>query len=423
MRAWMSLPLLLTGCSGGDVEPQPIELQVEAATADAMPTVLTVTVTTSEDAPVHLEYGEGDAFDRTTDDDAGGTSHSFTLVGLPQGAAIGVRAVSGADSSADVSVTTGILDAPSPVVEAGELGSYVALPMLEDGETWAVVLDPQARVVWAWRDTSGLATFRVRVARDGSGILYNRADADSTPDAALVHVTWDGVQTVRSVPTLGHDFVDREDGTVVALGYEVRDSVEANTLIEIADDGSTTTLWTAWDCFDPVNNPGDDPAHGWTHANALDEDGDGWLVGMRNLSTIARVDADGSCPWAIGGTGGTLTIDGAKFEHQHQFELDGDVLHVFDNDGAPGNASRVLTYALDLGAGTATQSGSLAADPPFYSFILGDVHDVDGLSMVVWSTANTIDRYDATGALAARITVPGGGRLGFADVHDELVAR
>lgn len=418
MRLPWSLSLVLCACSGNDAEP--LSFTVETELAEAVSTVVKVTVTTSEDVPVRVVYGEADAFDRSTAEDAGGTTHEFLLVGLPQNAAIGLRAESGADASTDATVTTGTLGAPAPAVEDGSLDTWAALPLLGETSTWAVLLDPQARVVWAWEDTSGLATFRVRVARDGSGILYNRAEADPTPDAALVHVTWDGVETVRSVPDLAHDFVDREDGTVVALGYEERASVVGNTLIEIAPDGTTTTLWTAWDCFDPVTNPGDDPAHGWTHANAMDEDGDGWLVSLRNLSTIVRVDADGTCPWALGGTGGTLAIDGATFQHEHQFERAGDVLRVFDNDGAPGDTSRVLTYALDLGAGTATHTDTLTSDPPFYSFILGDVHDVNGSSLVVWSTANTIDRYDAGGTRIARITVPDAGRLGFADTLDQL---
>ncbi len=423
MRTFTLALSALAACDGGEptpTGPEPVELAVTATVSEAMPTVVRVAVESSADVPVRIEFGEGEAFDRSVEVVDG----EALLVGLPQSTAIRMRATAEGGTSDVVEATTGFLDgAPTVTLDGEPFGQWIALSLMGDTETWAVLLDPEGRVVWAWRDRSGLATFRARVARDGSGLVYNRADADPNPAAALVRVTWEGVETVTSIPELAHDFVDRADGSVVTLGYEVRDSVLANTLVEVAPDGTTSTLWTAWDCLDPVANPGDDPTHGWTHANALDEDEDGWLVGLRNLSTIVKVDPDGTCPWAIGGTGGTLVVTGQAFQHQHQFHRQGDRLLVFDNDGAPSNAARVLDFSLDLDGGTAEQVGSMMADPPVNVFILGDVHRLpDEDLLVAWSTAGAVDRYSPDGTRETRLLADTFGRIGFLDVIEDLDA-
>jgi hypothetical protein len=257
--------------------------------------------------------------------------------------------------------------------------------------------------------------FRSQILRDGSGIVYSSTlrEAEPVEDSALVKVTWDGTEEVLPVPWLAHDFVELPDGTLVSLTYITVDGVQGNELVTVSSDGSVTPGWNTFDCFDPVTHPGNDPAHGWTHANALDydEQTDSFLVGMRNLGTIAEVDrATNGCGAAYGGTGGTVALEGATFYHQHQFERTADSLLVFDNDGAPGNESRVLEYALDTGQLVNT----LRADPPIYSFILGDVsRQPDGDTLITWSVAGVMDRVAPDGTRKLRISAQTPAIFGF----------
>ena len=191
---------------------------------------------------------------------------------------------------------------------------------------------------------------------------------------------------------------------------------DESELVEISPDGTVRDIWSAWDCYDPVTNPSIDIDHGWTHANAMDYDAaaDAFQISLRNLTTIVQVDrATGACDWGVGGSAGTVTIDGPTFFHQHQFQRHPGRLLVFDNDGAPGFTSRVLEY--DFDGETATHVRTIEADPPLYSFILGDVHRFDdGDTMVVWSVPSTIDRIDADDERNWRLQAEGDGViLGF----------
>ena len=70
-----------------------------------------------------------------------------------------------------------------------------------------------------------------------------------------------------------------------------------------------------------------------------------------------------------------------------------------DNDGAPGDESRVLEYELDVAAKTATQVWSYMANPSVYTFVLGEpIRLADGGTFVNWSTAGQMERLDPAGA-------------------------
>ena len=92
----------------------------------------------------------------------------------------------------------------------------------------------------------------------------------------------------------------------------------------------------------------------------------------------------------LGLCGATFTFapGAARFLHQHQFQVRGNRILVMDNDGSPGNESRVLEYELDLDAKMATQVWSYVADPSVYTFVLGEpMRFDDGSTFVNWSAA------------------------------------
>jgi len=379
----------------------PVVSDVAVAIAPQMGTVATVSWSQDIDSEGYVEFGDGGELTRTTRvlPSSGGQA-AAQLVALPPDTEISYRVVVDGVAQPTETFTTGSLPgAPTMTVE-GEQDRYFALPLIEETST-ATVIDPQGRVVWMHEDTRDLSIFRVHVLKDGSGIVYTATlkAGKPNPDSVIVKVPWDGSgEEVVEVPNLAHDFVELDDGTLVSLAYEWRDDIEGNKLVSVDPDGTATDLWSAWDCYDPKVNESIDLDHGWIHANALDYDADedAFLVGMRNLTTIAQVEWDGTCSWGFGGSGGTVDISGATFYHQHQFtRIDGGLV-VFDNDGASGLESRVIEYSFDEVAQTASVERIIRADPAQYSFILGDAHRLDdGDTVITWSVPSTIDRVAA----------------------------
>src|SRR5690606_8882906 len=221
------------------------------------------------------------------------------------------------------------------------------------------ILDADGDIVWYHTPSQDLDVYRARLAVDGESLLYNAGSVSGDPadDSELVRVALDGSsRTSIPLPLLAHDFVEHPDGTLAAIVVEYRDfegmMLRGDTIVEIdPESGAKSTVWTSWDCFDPAvqEQRGDNLEHGWTFDNALDYDPeqDVYYLGMRNFSSIAKIDAEsGSCEWVIGLYGRTIPFspESERFLHQHQFEVRGDRLLVLDNDGSTENVSRVLEY-------------------------------------------------------------------------------
>jgi len=425
---------LIGGC--GDKGTAVSVLDTTATVSDDIATVITVDWTSDIDATGYVRYRTDEGAWQTPVD-AGGTTHQAVLLGLPPGTDVELQVVAQQDGvdvvTGDlVSVTTGSLpaDLPGMTVEGDGATQYMLAPLI-GAVTGPVIIDPQGRVVWYHEDTRGLDIYRARILEDGSGVIYAAASVSGDPsaDSTLVKVPWDGSsETEVPVPLLAHDFVFLPDGTITAVAVEYGDSpdgeVRGDRLVEIAPDGTVTDLWTSWDCFDPAVEPGDDPELGWTWVNALDYDEaeDAYYVGIRNFSSIMKLDrATMSCGWIVGDQAATIDIDGRRFIHQHQFEIEGRRLLVFDNEGLGGTASRAIEYDLDVDAGVATEVWSYEPDPSIYSFVLGDVHRYDdGDTLVTWSVAGQIDRVSADGVPNWSLNTELGYAFGFNTLYDDL---
>src|SRR5690606_21345938 len=141
-------------------------------------------------------------------------------------------------------------------------------------------------------------------------LIYNAGSVSGDPseDSEIVRVALDGSGSSSTpVPLLAHDFVEHPDGTIGAIVVEYRDvdgvAIRGDQIVEIDADGDLETIWSAWDCFDPAEDMSDDPEHGWTFANALDYDPEeeAYYLGMRNFSSIAKIDrSSGECEWVLG---------------------------------------------------------------------------------------------------------------------------
>ena len=431
----------LASCGGGTPDARTPK-NVVAEVSDQIATVVTVHWTTDVPTTGGVEYGPTRALgSRTPVEGAATTDHSMTVLGMVSDSDYDFRAVS-AENGAVVAaggiqiVHTGNL--PVGVPNLTQTGSgfdgFIVVPVL--GATTAVsIIDSKGQIVWYHTDDRMLDFYRARLSRDGKSLLYNAAKISGEPSPAseIVRVSLDGSQsTAIPVPLLAHDFVELADGTLGAIAFEDRmdtdgvTRIRGNKLVEVAPDGTQRTVWTSWNCFDYATVKGDDPTQGWTFANALDydADADAYYVGMRNFSSIAKVNrGTGACEWVFGTYGNTFTFapGAARFLHEHQFDVRGNHILVMDNDGAPGDVSRVLEYELDFAAMTATQVWSYEANPTVYTFVLGEpIRLADGGTFVNWSTAGQMERLDAAGTSIWKLNSGAGFAFGFQTLAGSL---
>jgi len=416
--------------------------------------VVTVTWTTDEPTTGYVEYGPTrDLGSQTALEAAPVKAHTAILLGLHAETEYFYRVVtSGAAASALAKVRTNPLPLglPELTVSGTGLDGFVVVPIL--GATRAVLmLDHEGKIVWyrcVPKNDLGqpdcqaqeaadkkLEAYRARLSRDGKSVVFNAAKISGEPSqvSELVRVSLDGAETTSiPIPLLAHDFVEHPDGTLAAITFEDRDfegtRFRGNTLIEVAPDGTKRTVWTSWNCFDPAVIKGEDLPLGWTFANALDFDpaADAYYMSFRNFNSIAKVNrTTGACDWVLGANGATLTFatGSARFLHQHQFHVHGSKLLVMDNDGMGGRTSRLIEYELDLVAKQATQIWTYVANPPVYTFVLGEPSRLaDGRTFVNWSAAGQMELLAADSTQQWKLNTSAGTVYGFHTLARDLYA-
>jgi hypothetical protein len=440
--AWcrgIGLALLPLGFACGDSVDPRRPAEVVAEVSPQISTVINVSWRTDEDAIGYVEYGTTEALGLTTPlEETATREHRVSLLGLQSDTQYYYRVVTwdGDDAarSALSSLRTGNLPLGLPALtRTGEGHDQFTLVPILGGTTAVTILDQAGEIVWYHTDDRELDFYRARLSRDGTSVIYNAATVSGDPadNSELVRVSLDGSSTSSvPVPLLAHDFVELEDGTLAAIAFEYRDfegqPLRGNKLVEIAPDGTQTTVWSAWDCFDPAEELGDDPAQGWTFANALDYDPgeDAYYVGMRNFSSIAKVNrASGECEWVLGLYASTFDFasGSALFLHQHQFQVRGNRILILDNEGSPSDISRVLEFELDVEAQLATQVWSYVSNPSVYTFVLGEpIRFDDGGTFINWSAAGQMERLTAGGEVSWKINTGAGYIFGFSTLAPSL---
>lgn len=333
-------------------------------------------------------------------------------------------------SGRERTVTTGALPARLPQIwttvdEASRSHTGYLVTSILNSPATVVILDADGDVVW-WHevgdmDDEDLTTNRAWLARDGRSVVY-RLEDQYGPPMGLVRVGLDSIELdFRADGMAHHDFVELPDGTIATLRHDTREvdggDVVGDQLVELTPDGDEIPLWTVWD--HATLGQDDDPTD-WTHANAVDydPDRDTYWLGLRNIHTIFEIDrATGDVLRRLGGSDSDVTPpDGADslWQYQHQFDMSGGAIRVFDN-GAPEQLhSRAVAYQIDGATGQAEEIWSHHNDPPIYNPVLGDVRELpNGNMLVTWAVQGQIDEITPEGELVWRLNVALGGALGY----------
>lgn len=434
---WLATTAALAGC-GDSLDDPAKPTGVSAEASEDIATAVRVSWSTPGESRGYIEYGTSEELELTTPMEAEATEdHELFLLGLSPDTEYYYRVVTwdGADAgrSGIGTVHTGDLPKwlPSFEPEGDGHDQLTLLPI--SGETTAVIaIDPEGAVVWYHEDDRDFEISRALLSRDGKSIVYNAfsSDEDLSEDSELVRVSLDGSHTESiPVPLLAEDFVELEDGTLAALVVDKGDSGDptqwGNQIVEVDAKGDISEVWSTSDCFDPDDQPGDDPS-GWTLANALDYDdgakpdeieGDeAYYVGLSNLSSIVRVDREsGDCEWVLGGAAATIDFeaDSTPFVHQDQFQVRTSSVFVFDTEGGGDGHARVVEYELDLMENLATEAGSYTADTDSAGSSPGEPTRVGGGTFISWGAVGLLERLDSDGETIWTLDTGGDVKFGY----------
>ncbi|KZV70667.1 hypothetical protein PENSPDRAFT_752335 [Peniophora sp. CONT] len=196
--------------------------------------------------------------------------------------------------------------------------------------------------------------------------------------------------------------------------------------IEI-ETGAVLFNWSMFEHVSPFDSyaaagDGEDSADLWDayHMNSIDKGADGsYLISVRHLSTIFKIDKDGSIVWRMGGKHSNFTIgDGAQFGFQHHARFnpeDNGYISLFDDTASEFNVSTASdAHGLYLSYDTSTWTTAAHTryfSAPFknYSTSQGSFqHFSDGSGVVGWGSNPWVTEHDSDGSVTFSLSLGDG---------------
>ncbi len=322
---------------------------------------------------------------------------------------------------------------PALHVEVDELEEpKLILASIMSGGMAPVIVSQDGHYVW-WHleQSEGTTIAQARLAPDGSAIYYDSYDRgeSSSPDAAYwirrVSID-DGEVESHAVHRHHHDFLVHDDGTIAWIKADSRlhegTELQGDAIVETRD-GDDVVIWSSWDSLElDLSEDCYELEDGiWTHANALDYDPETatYFLSIRQLDTVVAIERDHHrTKWELGGCRSDLafTEDSTPFDGQHRAQFLDDSVLVYDNRPSDEH-SRVVEYALDHDARLATEIWSYDAGGAYSTEYLGDTQRLDsGNTLVIWSSAATIEEVDPDGELLWKGSFDFGTVVGYSAV-------
>jgi hypothetical protein len=273
---------------------------------------------------------------------------------------------------------------------------YVLTPNGLASSGYAAIFDAHGVPVW-WAHTSAYAPWDAKLLPNGDlawarffGFRFGQ-----TLDEAYEERRLDGslVRTISAVggPTDTHDMEQLPDGNYLVLLFRKRSGVDLRSrggprdgtvldgeVQELTPSGKRVWSWNSskhialaetqerwWRIISKQQKqfPRKNRQYDLVHINSVEPDGDGFVISLRCLDAVIRVDrTTGDVQWKLGGTHRPQSLSVKRDPHhnlplagQHDARLyrDGS-LTVFDNGSYLDRPPRVVRYRIDTKARTAT---------------------------------------------------------------------
>jgi hypothetical protein len=441
MRPFFLFALLLPAC---EQQEKTLPLTCEAAVSEAVSTVIDVSWTAPEGGTSYVEFGEGNSFDLRTPD-ASGTEVSFELLGVPANTAVrwrGVTETPDGSYTCEGSIETGRLPGDFPEVEvttddAGQDDAPFILGAFFQGTgagatTRLVAYRRDGEVVWYFEGPENTTALDVHYDVMGRGLWYNQLDEGMGDEASwLKLITMKGeVLVEHPAPTLHHMFCQFPDGTLAYQGLDVReytlpetgetDDWYGDTIVEIAPDGTATTVFSTWDHMTPRPNDRMDDGGiydgaDWTHGNMLGCYGDGeeYLLSLGHANDILIIDRASSTITSFWGEDGVPAQPAFSYQHGVNRLDNGNIL-MFESTSEGAGA---IEYEQMDGALVETWRGPFGRKP----FALGQAFRLEnGNTWVNGGAGGTLYEVQPDGTVVWKMEGRGGTIFGQFMVLDTL---
>ncbi len=418
------------GTSGAGSSSTPGCVTATAVQSRAVPTVFTVTFTTTlpDVAGAEIDFGpEGSALAMVAPVDITQPNYATYLLGMKQSASYVYRvkatdAAGESCSSADYPITTGaLMGGPTPEVTIADAAhreaGFIVQSINQGDEGRALILDGDGDLVWL--SPSGLLVndlSRAHLSWDARRIYTVRGNP-LNQGGNIVSMALDGtdVQTLPNSEAAHHDLAALPGGIAI-LRWNGPDSTASTEVVEVSDDGTEKKVLA--DVTSVYNSSA-------IHTNSIhyyDRD-QSYTIGDTDPSLYVKVSRSGELVWQFGGQDPkdpSKNFDGVttwQANHGHHFAADG--TFAFFNNG-PGfgltTMGAVVVYRLDETTLTATPVTSFTG---INSWILGDVQVLaNGNFFVTASLGGFVTELTPAGDTV--MTISGLGQLGYSEFRSSL---
>jgi hypothetical protein len=302
------------------------------------------------------------------------------------------------------------------------------------GHGYLVAFDHSGTIRW-FRDFGDINVQEAKQQTNGNFTVFvgNSIGVDPTA-GAFVELTPAG-DSVRAITAKGSPYTDGHELLVVSdaqgkrladylYGYDIRnidetaygggpdDPVAGHQLLRINANGVVDTLMQGWDYWvhdDRIDPPVADQAI--DHPNSITFDLNGNIIAsFRNTGAILKLDTTThNILWQLGGARNQFTFiddpfNGFGGQHSVRVLPNGNFL-VFDNGVThTPQTSRVVEYALDQTAKTATMVWEYVPSAPLFNQFTGSVQQLtNGNTVVGWTNYGWVDEVAPDGSLVNRM--------------------
>ena len=441
------LLVALLGC--GDKSPDPEDSASTAtstalqATATASPNIRTVVFvnwTHAGEGESWVEYGLDGDLSLSTPRQASSGTDEVVLLGLKATYTYSWRAVTELSDGTHLKSAVSTLDVGAPPSDlvpfslaqsasgAQMADGYVMLSQIQgSGDSFVVILDGDADVVWYWPAAAGTMVVTSRPSRDGQSVLFAEYDIEQVEDVGVVRrISLDG-RTTTETRTLQahHDFYEREDGTLAWLSFELDDDLmlTSDVVLESPEGSNGSTPPTAvyswfsnypvtpWYICEHTDVWPSDPSYGeWTHTNSLmaDASGDHYFIMSKFHDNLLKIRRDtGGIVWQMNGAYSDFTLDdGAPtwngigtsplWSHGHMSQIWDGGMVVFNNGyHYPNETSAAVELAYDETTMTVTKVWEYREPQSKFTPLMGDIRKIGNNYLIAWSSLGRIDEISA----------------------------
>jgi len=420
------------GAAGGTGPTMSCTITPMATASTAIPTVQTVTFTTSATgitaAEIDFEPAAGGGTTMVAPVDLMAPMYKTYLVGMKPSTSyvyrIKVTSPAGTCTSPDQTVMSGALSgAPSPMVtimdKAKHDKGFIVLSSGLGGQS-GYIIDPDGTTVWVapMNSVPGQPS-RVHLSWDAKRFYAMSLNVQNTSAGKIQSVAMDGtdMQTVAGTTASHHDFTAIPGG-IATLMWNSSGMDAPCSLVEFPEGGAQKTIVANFNTIYTSNT---------FHTNAIHyyARDDSYTIGDRNPNLFAKLSRAGALIWQFGGSS---PKDPAKnfsgvttwsVNHGHHLTAD-NTFAFFNNGSGAGNSSAAFVYKLDPTTMTATQKAKITGTN---SMVLGDAQVLpNGNILVSGSTTGTINEVDPNNnnAIVMTIKAPTGQQFGYSEFRESL---